>query len=440
VVIQRAPRTLRRGRAGSADRLVGSAGQLAPGAVGGPAGSIPGAAGRDVLHVQVVEGADFAAQTGISLESLPEGRLADADSDLGSPIPGAGFGALRTPLPFPENTTGLLWTGQHMADVAVVNGQITARGYRAPIHLHLRSVVERFVERNAQQLSGLIGTSATDALNSGTPGTYANDLGYLYQPGSTLIYRGPMSAEQAAAVARQLETANYGGDYRFSPPPPGTPAFQRLSGSSPAYVPCAANNCINVPKVEHQLVLGGQPPEFGPVASPVDLTTGARSSTARSCSSSTHRAELAGRARLCQERRVVGATAGIGARRAGLVRIRPFAGMVLRGVIRTGGRILLVYGAHQTLTRIAQAPPGTQGTVIAEEAGGWTGGWIGAALASAFGGAVVCAAAFAQSAQQVGDLLSNPASLTEAAVQTFGSDEQRRQYYEDREFLQAAGL
>jgi hypothetical protein len=57
----------------------------------------------------------------------------------------------------------------------------------------------------------------------------------------------------------------------------------------------------------------------------------------------------------------------------GLVRIRPFAGMVLRGVIRTGGRILPVYGAAETIKRIAQAPPSQQGTVIAEEAGDWTG-------------------------------------------------------------------
>jgi hypothetical protein len=457
-------------RAGAADRLIGSAGQLAPGAVGGPAGSVPGAAGRDVLHVQVVEAADFVAQTGIAVESLAEGRFTDAEAGLAGAVPGAGFGALQAPLPIPQNTTGLLWTGQHMVDVAVVNGSITARGYRAPVHLHLRSVVERFVERNAQPLSGLLGTSATDVLNSGTPGTYANDLGYLYQPGTTLIYRGPMSSSEAAAVARQLEAANYGGDYRFSPPPPGTPAFQRLSGSNPAYVPCAANNCITVPKVEHQLVLGGQPPEFGPVANPVDLTTGARSGTGEAVqfidTQNGARWEGPGYAKTAEL--WANQPASTLADR-GLVRIRPFAGMVLRGVIRSAGKVLLVYGAAQTIKRIAEAPAGQQGRVVAEEAGAWTGGWIGAALVSAIGGAVVCAetgpgavvcaAAFgvaggvtgsvvgqnagadaAQSARQVGDLLSNPAELTEAAVQMFGTEEQRRQFYEDRDFLRAAGL
>jgi hypothetical protein len=335
--------------------------------------------------------------------------------------------------------------------------------------MHLRSVVERYVERNAQPLSRFLGTAATDALNTGTPGSYANDVGYLYQPGTTFVHRGPMDPQATAGVAEELAATRYDQPYRFSPPPPGTPAYERMSGGAADYVPCGANNCVNVPQVEHELVLG-QRPAFGSPDNPIDLATGARSNSGEAVqfidTGNGYSWEGPGYARTA-ELWANQPESALAAR--GLSRIRPFAGMALRGVIKTAGGVLIVYGAYSTITRIAQAPPEQQGTVVAEEAGGWTGGWVGAALSSALGGAVVCAetgpgalicgAAFGivggvtgsvvgqdighdvgEGARQVGELLRDPAAFTEAAVQMFGSDEQRRQYYEDREFLESVGF
>jgi hypothetical protein len=90
---------------------------------------------------------------------------------------------------------------------------------------------------------------------------------------------------------------------------------------------------------------------------------------------------------------------------------------------------------------------------------------VGSVLASALGGAfvcaetgpgaILCAAAFGVAGGVTGsvvgtsaahdvveglELMADPARLMETSVQMFGSDEDRRRYYEDREFLEAAGL
>jgi hypothetical protein len=50
-----------------------------------------------------------------------------------------------------------------------------------------------------------------------------------------------------------------------------------------------------------------------------------------------------------------------------------------------------------------------------------------------------------EAGHEVGDAINTlrnatPQQLTEGAVQMFGTPEERRQYYEDQEFLQQAGL
>jgi hypothetical protein len=144
-------------------------------------------------------------------------------------------------------------------------------------------------------------------------------------------------------------------------------------------------------------------------------------------------------------------------------------GAIVTGAIRAGGVVLLVYGAYQSATRIAEAPEGQRMIVAAQEGGSWLGGWVGAVLSSAFAGAVVCAETgpgalicsigfglaggktgstvgahvagrAAVGLQQVGELLSDPARLSEAAVQMFGTDEERRRFYEDQEILRSAGF
>ena len=64
--------------------------------------------------------------------------------------------------------------------------------------------------------------------------------------------------------------------------------------------------------------------------------------------------------------------------RLGLANLPP--GTIVIGAIRVGGGVLLIYGAYQSATRIAEAPKGQQLIVAAQEGGSWLGGWVGATL------------------------------------------------------------
>jgi hypothetical protein len=139
---------------------------------------------------------------------------------------------------------------------------------------------------------------------------------------------------------------------------------------------------------------------------------------------------------------------------------------------RYGGRVLLVVGAGMSIARVASAPPGQQGRVAAGEAGGWAFSLGGAALGAKAGagaglllgfesgpGALIAAAigsligaalgfaggeAAAEEIYDVGEagmdrlrdaseMLRDPARLVEGATIMFGSEQDRRNYYELRE-------
>lgn len=424
------------------------------------------AAGKeDQVHfrVQVMDAATFEQASGRSADSLPEGKVVD-----GSGIritPGAGFGARTAPYPFPRNTTGVLWTGQHMSDVAVVNGVPTVRGFRAPFDLHLKSVLERQTGWRGGQ-----GGDATFLLNKGVPGSYAPDYWYLYSPGATLVHRGPLDPSASALGRDAIEGAagSYNQTYRFSPPPPGTPGHERLSGGDPGYVCGPGENCINVPIKEHELMLGGRRPEIGPVTDPVDVASGVRKSTGQPEVFDTGRRTYSGPGYAQTADRWTAQPAEDFSAR-GLTATPITAGMYVRGVLKVGGTVLLIYGVYSTGERLADAKDDELGRVATEEAGSWLGGWVGSVIGSAIGGAVVCsesgpgavvcAAAFGiaggitgstigaetatgvyDKAVQVKQLLEDPAALNEAAVDLVGTDEQKRQFYDARDILNEAGF
>lgn len=149
----------------------------------------------------------------------------------------------------------------------------------------------------------------------------------------------------------------------------------------------------------------------------------------------------------------------------GLTSTPIFAGMIVRGALRTGGKVFLIYGVYQSLKRIGRSSSDELPAVVVQEGGSWLGGWVGATLSSATLGAVVCAetgpgavicgAAFGivggivgavfgrnlaedltESLSGVGDLLRNPAKLGEASVIMVGTPEEKRAYFEWKRFEQ----
>ena len=140
--------------------------------------------------------------------------------------------------------------------------------------------------------------------------------------------------------------------------------------------------------------------------------------------------------------------------------------MLAGGAVKVGGTVLLIYGAANTASRIADAKPGAETRmVVAEETGAWTGGLIGSALAEAFGAAFVCTGtgpgaffclagfglggglaggtaghslghAVGEQLNNTADLLKSPAKMTEAAAVIHSAvtgSGSAKQYYEMRE-------
>jgi hypothetical protein len=152
--------------------------------------------------------------------------------------------------------------------------------------------------------------------------------------------------------------------------------------------------------------------------------------------------------------------------RARLAALPP--GTIVRGVVKAGGTILLIYSVYESATRIADAPPERRGIVVGQELGSFAGGWVGAALSSALAGAVVCSetgpgalvcslafgiaggitgstigsgmgGSAAASLQQIGQLLRDPQQLLDAGAMLLPAD-QRRRYFDSQEFLRQAGF
>lgn len=415
------------------------------------------------FKVAVVSEADFAAATGRSASELPDGQLVDGSSYTFT-APGVGFGALGARYPFPANTTGVLWTGSHMSDAAVVEGVPTVRGFRAPFRMHAMA----YAERNL----GLFGGAAGDtsfALNVGTPGTYAQDYWFMYSPGARLVHQGPIDTNLARGGAETIEAAaeKYNAAYRHSPPPSDNPAFERLSGGDPNYVCMPGQNCINMPGPEHSNMLGGRRMTINP-DNPVDITTGNLVSTGepfeftseggRSYSGPGFARNADIWAKSVSERAAEGLTS-----------TPIFSGMVVRGVLHTGGRVLLLYGIYESGKRILGASDDELPAVVVEEGATWLGGWVGSTLSAATlgavacsetgPGAVICSAAFGiaggiagaifgrnvaqefiENAAGIGELLRNPAQLSNTATLMFGTPEGKRiMWQSQREEREARG-
>lgn len=132
------------------------------------------------------------------------------------------------------------------------------------------------------------------------------------------------------------------------------------------------------------------------------------------------------------------------------------------GFIKTGGVVLLVYGAVKTGERIAETSTEELPIVIAEEAGAWGGGFIGNVLGSALGGAFICsetgpgaffcAVGFGLAGGITGGVIGKeamhdlakmaddlkkmtPAQMIETTTLMFGTPDQKRSFYELQDIL-----
>ena len=409
------------------------------------------------FRVAVVDADVFEAATGRPASGLPEGSLVDASSYSFS-NPGWGLGLGQTPYPFPGTTTGVAWAAGHMVDVAAVQGAVTARGFRAGFGLHARS----FAERKWGWFGGRAG-EATAMLNRGVPGSYAQDYWYLYSPDARLIHRGRLdvsTAQQGADTINAAVSKYEGAEYRFSPPQPGTPEFAKLSGGDPAFICPAGQNCIT--EGEHTAMLGDERMTVNP-ADPVDIATGRSLATGEEVVFLDPKGlPYSGPGYARNATRWASGTQGLP---KGLTSTPLFPGMVVRGVLRTGGKVFVIYGVYESLKRIARAPGDELPAVIIQEGGSWLGGWAGATLSSATLGTVVCSeigpaavicgavfgivggvvgAVFGRNLAEdltenlsgIGDLLRNPAKLSETSVLMVGTPEEQRIYFEWKRFEQ----
>jgi hypothetical protein len=263
-----------------------------------------------------------------------------------------------------------------MMDIAVVEGRPDVRGFRAGFGRHAASAVERAL------LPG--GGPATAWLNRRVPGSYANDWFYQYLPDATLVSNDRATPESAASFAESMEAAIPGFEgkpYRFSPPDPGDPAYERAFGSAP-FCARGGNNCINVPRDLHEQRLGGPHLQTGPAETPFDVTTGAGPRKP---------GEPPGASARAMDEWIAQSDEWFASR--GLTRTRIGPTMLTRAassVIRVGGLVLLVYGAVKTHDRIAAASPAERPVVVAEEADPWTGGWVAGTISAALGEVFIC--------------------------------------------------
>jgi hypothetical protein len=166
----------------------------------------------------------------------------------------------RPDFPLPYNTTGIMWEGSHVSDLAIVDGQITAGGFRAELWRH------GFADRERAFTKWLYGKSdgwkATASLNRGTPGAYTNDWLFPYFGDAVAIVRVDgtrVDAQELITMMNERGPQMLGKDYRFSTPPAESRAYQRAFGDLPPGS-CApgAQNCINFPADIHERALGGE--------------------------------------------------------------------------------------------------------------------------------------------------------------------------------------
>jgi hypothetical protein len=351
-------------------------------------GQSPGDSVR--FNVRSLSAAEFQQMTGRSLASLPE-RVFVPSSNLGlgggtgdsgpSPVGPVGAGAaLFTPTPFsfiPANSTGVIWSGQHLSVFANPESAFlpTVRGYRGGVGNYLMENIP------------VVGDRFTIRLHEGVPGSFANDVAFPFTPNEQNFLYVAREADEAAAFAQRLRETQYGGRYRYSPPrPPGSPVDPFLGevGATEGRIyevlvrrgiaPLCTNNCTTVPAPEVEAAIGMRPR----TPSGVDVMSG------RGPTGEVNPA-YEGRARLTGEAFREGPLA------PGVSRLHITApAAAAMGFIRVGGAVLMIYGAYRTGERIANAPPEQLPIVVGEEAGSWVGGVIGTALGTAAGAAIFC--------------------------------------------------
>ena len=345
------------------------------------------------MQVQVLSPEQYAAMTGLPAEKLPEGKYVSAAE---SAVPGAGMGLAAPPrpgLPIPNNSTGILWEGHHLSDLAVANGELTARGFRAPFPVHVASAIERKLVRGGGQFTQMLNTGGqdlggeplglmgrfTNLMTGGRLGQYRNDWYFPYMPGAKAVYRTDLPPGEAADFADYMgeQVGPLGEqDYRFSTPSPDNPAYARAYGNNPC--PPGASNCITVPSELNDRALGGRNLVLDKDGNLVDIMTGEPGS-APGLASNMDEYVNQPEEFFTNRGLTVTPTAGPMWLRAGA------------GFIKAGGVVLMVFGAVQSYERIEEASPEERPIVEAEEAGSWGGGFIGNVVGSALGGATVCA-------------------------------------------------
>lgn len=368
------------------------AGQTTVRMVAAPASESGAAAYR--FSVKSLSDAEVRALAGVSTGALPEGVMVpvgasptahqpeESRAQLSSLLPPAmAAGAYFSPTPFsflPPNTTGVLWTQGHTSIWANPQGALlpTLRGYRGNLGYYLAELLPS------------VGRNFTVRLHEGVPGTFANDAVFPLMPGQQSYLYVLRDADHAARFAETLRTTSHGGQYTYSPPravgdaqlgPVGESElamYEILSRRGRA--PMCTNNCITVPASTIEGALGTRPT----TSTGVDVMSGRGPSGVVD-------PHHAGRGRLMSEAMREGPLPpGVG--RLNLrVTLGGSASMFL---IRGGGRVLLVYGIHQSLERIHDAA--TEGHAIravAEEGGSWAGAILASAIGGAAAGALVCA-------------------------------------------------
>lgn len=360
------------------------------------------------FRVETITAAEYEQMTGSSADSLPEKRYISA----GSLAPGAGIGGIigpRPTLPLPIGSTGFMWQGSHVTHLAVLPqenpflsflfgpGRVEAGGFRASLFQH-----------GMADVPGPLGRYFRDQLYFGTPGSYANDAIFPYMPGATAAHTpgGEAAIPEAEALVEAMRRARpdlAGETYRFSTPR-NPETLRRLiarwqaAGVDPC--PPGASNCINLVRSLTEQSIGGQTPTIERGGQLIDAISGMDASGNPAPSSPA--SQWPGTP--MREGEAVNMDEYLGTRGMepggvfepqGLLRTPLTRDMWLRGatgVVRAGGTVLLIYGAVNTVSRVASAPNEELPVVLGEEAGAWGGGAIGAILGEALGTVVICGA------------------------------------------------
>lgn len=173
----------------------------------------------------------------------------------------SGVGALGTSVRpgwgLPGGSTGFMWEGSHVTDLALGSGGLSARGFRAGLPLHAEASVLGPTSR------------AWTRLNVGVPGGYFNDalfpyLGVLPAPDhwarggggamAIMTVEGrPASADALIRLMAAASIANEGGTYRFSTPP-----TMRSDGTTPSAAYANAAELAQAEGVANWCTLGGR--------------------------------------------------------------------------------------------------------------------------------------------------------------------------------------